>query len=67
MHRGISNSVPGPVIGPNLTSYQPEPVFTQRWLRDPQAVRPDTRMPDLELSDAEIEALITFLTEGTSD
>jgi cytochrome c2 len=64
MYSPISNSIPGPLLGPNLTDYWPEPDFTRRWLRDPRAVRPDTRMPDLDLSDAEIEALIVFLTEG---
>jgi mono/diheme cytochrome c family protein len=63
----ISNSIPGPLWGPNLTDYRPEPEFTRRWLRDPRAVRPDAQMPDLDLSDAEIDALIVFLTEGTGD
>jgi cytochrome c oxidase subunit 2 len=46
---------------PNLTDYDPEPTFVRRWLADPQAVRPGTEMPDLNLSDEEIEALIAFL------
>lgn len=62
---GISNMVPGPVIGPTLTDYEANPAFLRTWLRDPQAVRPKTQMPDLDLSDAEIEALIAFL--GTDD
>lgn len=61
MRAGISNMVPGPVIGPNLTNYQGEPAFLRAWLRDPQAVRPRTQMPDLGLSEAEIEVLIAFL------
>jgi mono/diheme cytochrome c family protein len=65
MYSTISNSIPGPILGPNLTGYRPEPDFTRRWLRDPRAVRPDAQMPNLDLSDAEIEALIVFLSEGT--
>ena len=48
-------------IGPNLTHYDADPAFLRRWLRDPAAVRPDTRMPNLQLAPAEIEALIAFL------
>ena len=48
-------------IGPDLTNYQPDPEFVRRWLRDPQAVRPTTFMPNLELKEAEIDALIAFL------
>jgi len=46
---------------PDLTHYQPEPDFVRRWLRDPRAVRPGTAMPNLRLSDADIEALLAFL------
>jgi cytochrome c1 len=56
--------VHGPVTGPDLAGYRADPVFLRRWLRDPQAVRPATRMPDLGLSDAEIEALSAFLEDG---
>lgn len=50
-------------IGPALTSYEPDEAFVQEWLRDPRAIRPTTVMPNLELSDSEIEALIAFLRE----
>lgn len=49
-------------IGPALTNYEPDEAFVRRWLRDPQALRPTTMMPNLELEDAEIEALIAFLS-----
>ena len=49
-------------VGPTLTHYEPDKAFVRRWLRDPQAVRPTTFMPNLELSDDEIEALIAFLS-----
>ena len=51
-------------VGPNLTNYRADPDFLRRWLRDPQAIRPNTAMPNLHLSDDEIEALIVFLSEG---
>jgi cytochrome c oxidase subunit 2 len=31
------------------------------WLRDPQAVKPGNKMPDLALSDADIEKLVAYL------
>ena len=46
---------------PDLTNYQPNPDFVRRWLRDPEAIRPDTAMPNFHLSEEEIEALIAFL------
>ncbi|MFZ0548890.1 MAG: c-type cytochrome [Candidatus Promineifilaceae bacterium] len=48
-------------IGPNLTHYQPDPDFVRAWLHDPASIRPDTEMPNLNLSDEEIEALLAFL------
>jgi cytochrome c1 len=55
------------VIGPpDLTHYQPDPAFVRRWLRDPQAVRPATEMPDLNLSEEEIEALLAFLQTNSA-
>lgn len=51
-------------IMPDLSAYRPDPDFVGRWLADPAAVRPGTQMPDLELSDEEIAALIAFLSAG---
>ena len=52
----------GTVMGvPDLTHYRPDPTFVRPWLRDPSAVRPGTDMPNLRLSDEEIEALLAFL------
>ena len=48
-------------VGPDLSGYEPNPEFVRRWLRDPRAVRPGTRMPRLDLSEDEIEALVAFL------
>lgn len=47
--------------GPNLSKFTGDPDYLRRWLSNPQAVKPDTYMPNLELSDSEIEALIVFL------
>lgn len=62
MRAGVSNMVPGPVSGPNLTDYSADPAFLRAWLQDPQAVRSQTQMPNLNLSEAEIEDLIAFLS-----
>jgi mono/diheme cytochrome c family protein len=50
-------------VGPNLTTYSATPTFLRLWLSDPAGVKPKTQMPNLELSDAEIEALIWFLND----
>ncbi|GIK56802.1 MAG: hypothetical protein BroJett015_24650 [Chloroflexota bacterium] len=49
-------------MGPNLSHHQVGAEFLQLWLRHPAQVRPQTLMPNLELSDREIEALIVFLS-----
>lgn len=53
-------------VGPDLTNYQSSPDFLRRWLADPQALRPQTYMPDLGLQQKEIEALIVFLNQAAS-
>ena len=53
-------------IGPSLTDYRGSPGYLRSWLADPPAMKPKTRMPDLHLSDTEIEALIAFLTVETA-
>ncbi|HYN87071.1 MAG TPA: c-type cytochrome [Ardenticatenaceae bacterium] len=50
-------------FGPDLTDYSNDADFLRRWLDDPQAVRPGTEMPEIDLSEAEIEDLIAFLNE----
>jgi len=47
---------------PELTDYAADPDFLRVWLKDPKSVRANTRMPNLGLSQAEIEALIVFLS-----
>ncbi len=54
--------------GPDLTNlaerYPPGEAsldYLRRWLKDPPAVRPGTFMPNLGLTDEEIESLLRFL------
>lgn len=61
MHSKISHTVPGPYIGPNLTVYNNTPEYLHTWLKDPTALKPQTKMPNLDLKKTEIEALIAFL------
>ena len=51
----------GVVVGPVVSSRSYDPDFLRSWLKDPAAVRPGTQMPNLRLSELEIEALIAFL------
>ncbi len=57
----ISNKDFSANIGPDLSNYEPNPEFVRAWLRNPADIRPGTQMPDLNLSDKEIDALIAFL------
>ncbi len=54
----------GGALGPDLTRagllYSPEWLY--QWLNNPQAVKPNTKMPDQGLSDKEVKAIISFLT-----
>lgn len=55
----------GGVRGPNLSKvgakYDKETL--QRFIRDPQAVKPGSKMPTLSLSDLQIERVAGYLTE----
>lgn len=54
-------------IGPVLTHYaaQPDSPFLRQWLGNPASLRPETLMPDLDLSEHEIDSLIAFLASGS--
>lgn len=52
--------------GPDQSNYRADPAYLQRWLQDPQAIKPNTPMPNLNLSDDEIAALIAFLGENAA-
>lgn len=46
---------------PNLSNYSSAPEILFIRLKDPVAAKSDTKMPNLELKEAEIEALIAFI------
>ncbi len=48
-------------IGPNLTNFTAAPDYLAKWLDDPSAIKPETQMPTLGLSDDEIGALVAFI------
>jgi len=52
-------------IGPDLTHHPLDQEFLRQWLHDPKQIRPETLMPNLELKDSEIDALIAFLSSET--
>lgn len=54
-------------VGPNLTNYHADPAFLRRFLAAPAAVRSSSLMPDLGLSAAEIDALVTFINSSSPD
>ncbi len=37
--------------------------YLKNWLMDPYSVKPDSKMPKLPLSDSDIEALVTYLSQ----
>ncbi|MEZ4770929.1 MAG: hypothetical protein R2844_21240 [Caldilineales bacterium] len=64
IHASVTTGAGGPMIGPVLTDRAEDPQFLRTWLADPDAVRPGTQMPNLGLDSNEIEALVSFLTQG---
>lgn len=48
-------------VGPDLSAYRNDPAFLRDWLTAPQEVRPQAQMPDLNLSEDEVEALVAFI------
>ena len=48
-------------VGPELTHKEFSPEYLRIWLKDPRSVKPSTQMPNLGLSETEIEALIAFI------
>jgi len=51
--------------GANLTHPTMSADYIRQWLTDPQALKPATEMPNLNLRSDEIEALIAFLTSNS--
>jgi cytochrome c1 len=56
------NAYPG--NAPDLTNRPGDPAYQRAWLHDPKALKPTTTMPNLGLSDIEIDALVAFLHSG---
>ena len=48
-------------MGPDLTNYTASREYLLVWLKDPSAAKPETLMPNLGLSEAEMDALIAFI------
>jgi cytochrome c oxidase subunit 2 len=64
-------------IGPNLTNFGSRqtvaagimpntPESLRKWLKDPPAVKPGSLMPNLSLTDEEIDALSAYLLQSTA-
>lgn len=64
-HGGIQTGNDSLGIGPDLTRFTASPAYLRLWLKAPQAVKPKTLMPNLGLSEPEIEAL-TALFAGVA-
>lgn len=47
--------------GPDLSNFRASAEYLKTWLKDPASVKPKTEMPDLGLSEVEIDALTVFL------
>lgn len=59
----------GGIVGPNLkeAAQRLRPEWMFQWLKNPQAIRPDSPMPNFGLSDEEARALIAYiLSNGES-
>ena len=63
LHSAVANTW-STEAGPNLSHYTNTPEYLRTWLKDPQAIKPTTQMPNLALKAQEIEALAAFLTAG---
>jgi cytochrome c2 len=50
-------------IGPDLTNITASAEYLHLWLKDPSAVKSTAKMPNLGLSDTEIDALIAFIND----
>ena len=59
--KGASESMTIEMGAPDLSNYSSSPEVLFIRLKDPAAVRSDTKMPNLELKETEIEALIDFI------
>ena len=50
-------------IGPDLSLSKRDPGYLKHWLADPSDLKANTQMPNLRLSETEINSLVAFLTQ----
>lgn len=50
-------------IGPDITFVKRPSEYLKAWLADPTSLKPETEMPNLHLSAAEIDTLVAFLQQ----
>ena len=50
-------------MGPDLTNLTASPDYLRLWLKDPRAAKSTATMPNLNLSDSEMDALIAFIND----
>ena len=48
-------------MGPDLTGNTLPDSYLTVWLEDPRGIKPNTTMPNLDLTESDIRALISFL------
>lgn len=53
-------------VGPDLTHFSVSADYLAKWLSDPAAIKPGTQMPQLDLGDEDIGALVAFINENGS-
>lgn len=59
---GVGNKLPtAPAFEESMALDRITPEYLQRWIKNPQEVKPGTAMPPLGLSDQEIDDVIAFL------
>lgn len=53
----------GGMVGPALdrAGFRLNPAWVYRWIKYPQAIKPDTRMPNLGVSDPDAKAIVAYL------
>ena len=53
----------GGVVGPALdrAGFRLNPAWVYRWIKYPQSIKPDTRMPNLGLTDSDAKAIVLYV------
>ncbi|MFO0675308.1 MAG: c-type cytochrome [Polyangiaceae bacterium] len=59
----------GGAVGPalDLVGDRRDAAYIGRWLKDPMAVKPDSKMPKLPLSDDQVDELVAFLSQQKTE